>query len=224
MGRKVIQYLRVNNITLTGRMSTMTAAGSAFSVGASYTRGELIELRADVASFTGVGSQFQLIMARLSNSIIGTAKLLRTMEMICANAAGIDLATMEVAMFNAIGKGTSTITLMRGIEVKCEWLGTDTVTNARAVQIEFMGLSTPTNNVYGIYFEKESGTAAAGLKFIEIRLKSGECITSYPTTPNGVITAPKGSLCLVGDGSSASTRLFVNTDSSTTWVGITTAS
>lgn len=38
------------------------------------------------------------------------------------------------------------------------------------------------------------------------------------------VAAAKGSLYLRSDGSSASTRLFVNSDGSTTWVAVTTAS
>lgn len=38
------------------------------------------------------------------------------------------------------------------------------------------------------------------------------------------ITAAKGSLYLRSDGSSTSTRLYVNSDGATTWVAITTAS
>jgi hypothetical protein len=38
------------------------------------------------------------------------------------------------------------------------------------------------------------------------------------------IAAAKGSLYLRSDGSSSSTRLYVNSDGSTTWVAVTTAS
>ena len=38
------------------------------------------------------------------------------------------------------------------------------------------------------------------------------------------VSAAKGSLSLRSDGSSASTRLYVNSDGSTTWVAVTTAS
>lgn len=38
------------------------------------------------------------------------------------------------------------------------------------------------------------------------------------------ITAAKGSLYLRSDGSSSSTRLYVNSDGATTWVAVTTAS
>ena len=43
-------------------------------------------------------------------------------------------------------------------------------------------------------------------------------------TPNTALTAAKGSLFIATDGSSSSTRLFVNTDGSTGWAAITTAS
>lgn len=38
------------------------------------------------------------------------------------------------------------------------------------------------------------------------------------------VTAAKGSLYLRSDGSSTSTRLYVNSDGATTWVAVTTAS
>jgi hypothetical protein len=48
-------------------------------------------------------------------------------------------------------------------------------------------------------------------------------ITSGSGSPNGVVTAPKGSLYLRTDGSSTSTRLYTNTNSGTSWTAITTA-
>jgi hypothetical protein len=70
---------------------------------------------------------------------------------------------------------------------------------------------------YGLYID-------AATCDIRLANASGAGIYSKASTPNGSLTAPKGSICLVADGSSASTRLFVNTDGSTTWVGMTSAS
>lgn len=42
-------------------------------------------------------------------------------------------------------------------------------------------------------------------------------------SPNTALTAPKGSLYIRTDGSSSSTRVYVNTDASTAWTNITTA-
>ena len=49
----------MDSILLKGRMSTGTVAGTALDLGASYTYGELIELRAKVSSWTGVGNSFK---------------------------------------------------------------------------------------------------------------------------------------------------------------------
>jgi hypothetical protein len=43
-------------------------------------------------------------------------------------------------------------------------------------------------------------------------------------SPNGAVFAPQGSLFLRDDGSSTSTRAYINTDGGTTWTAITTAS
>ncbi len=55
------------------------------------------------------------------------------------------------------------------------------------------------------------GPAGAGIKIL-----TG---TGAPTA----VTAPKGSLYLRTDGSSTSTRAYINTDGGTTWTAITTA-
>lgn len=206
---------------LLGRLSSMTKAGASISLGASYTYGELIEIRASVASWTGIGGTFQLMFLRAEAAIDATGKTLRAMEVLAANADNVDIATLQVFLFNAMGKGNSAITLMRGGEIKLQWLATDIITNARALQIEYMGLSTPTNPVYGIYFEKESATGAMAAKFYEIRLKEGPCIISGSGAP--AISAPKGSLYVRTDGTGAADRAYINTDGGTTWTAISTA-
>lgn len=204
-----------------GRLSTTTAAGAAISIGSDYSYGELMEIRTDVTSWTGVGSQFQTLFMRSSTSVDATGKTLRAMEVNAANADNIDVGTLQSFLFNVMGKGNSAITLMRGGEVKLEWLATDVVADARALQIEFAGLVAPTNPVYGIYFEKESAAAAMASKFYEIRLKAGPCIISGSGAPS--MAAPQGSLYLRTDGSGTSDRAYINTDGSTTWTAITTA-
>ena len=52
----------------------------------------------------------------------------------------------------------------------------------------------------------------------------GVYILSGTGSPNTVVTAPQGSLFLRTDGSSSSTRAYINTNSSTGWTAITTAS
>lgn len=67
-----------------------------------------------------------------------------------------------------------------------------------------MALSSATN------LEVASGAVIGGIKIL---VGSG--------APSA--TAPKGSLYVRTDGSSTSTRLYVNTDAGTTWTNVTTA-
>lgn len=55
-----------------------------------------------------------------------------------------------------------------------------------------------------------------------IPLAGGPWITSGSGSPNGSVTAPKGSLYLRTDGTNATNRAFINTDGSTTWTALTT--
>lgn len=204
-----------------GRVSTGTKAGANISIDADATYQDLIYWKASVTSWAGIGSVFRLLYIRAEAAIDATGKTLYAMEVYAANADSIDIATLEGFIFNLMGKGNSTITLMRGGEIKLEWLSTDTVTNARGLQIEYQGLSTPTNNVYGIYFEKESATGAMAAKFYEIRLKEGPCIISGSGVPS--LSAPQGSLYMRTDGTTTNDRAYINTDGGTTWTSVTTA-
>lgn len=87
---------------------------------------------------------------------------------------------------------------MDGIQTKkpASFSGVTTVAASTAVTAGgALGLQLGTANVAGIYF----GSGA-------------------PT-----ISAPQGSLYLRTDGSSVSTRLYVNTNGATTWTNVTTA-
>lgn len=48
-------------------------------------------------------------------------------------------------------------------------------------------------------------------------------IMAYAGDPNGIITAPANTLCLNTSGSTTTTRLFVNTNSGTTWAHFTSS-
>lgn len=67
---------------------------------------------------------------------------------------------------------------------------------------------------------KEVGTVAGGAKVLDFGTTS---IGLYYGSGAPTISAIKGSLYLRTDGSSTSTRLYVN-NGTTTWVAITTAS
>jgi hypothetical protein len=118
-----------------------------------------------------------------------------------AAAGGVDVAvissgTNESLTLNA--KGTGTITLNN--------TGTGNVSSVRKVVV-MSALATPAG-----------GQTGAGIQFgtttnLGIFYGSGA-----PT-----LTAAQGALYLRSDGSSTSTRLYVNTDGATTWTNVTTA-
>jgi hypothetical protein len=69
---------------------------------------------------------------------------------------------------------------------------------------------------YGLYIDSAT---------CDIRLANaaGAGIYSRTTSPNGALTAPKGSICLVSNGSGVNDRLWTNTDGGTTWTSVTCA-
>lgn len=57
-----------------------------------------------------------------------------------------------------------------------------------------------------------------------VALPGGVLLLAGSGSPSGSVTAPKGSFFLRTDGSSVSTRAYINTNSGTAWTAVTTAS
>jgi len=211
----------VDTMILNGRMATGSIAGATLDIDATYEYDALWEIRADVSDWTGIATGFfHGEWSRISTSDpAGT--VLYGKFMYVANGpeggVGVDIDYLQGFLFNVLGKGGSTIGMMRGGEIKCEWANDDTVTDAVGLVIEFMGLVDPTNTIYGLWFRADSGVASVYDYIQEIRLNRDNVIMSSAASPNGVITAPAGSLCLVSTGNSVATCAFINTDGGTTW-------
>ena len=75
--------------------------------------------------------------------------------------------------------------------------------------------NVPVADGFGIAYDSQVNGLIAGGSTKHPRIVAG---TGAPT-----FTAPKGSLYLRVDGSSVATRIYVNTDSATTWTNVTTA-
>jgi len=80
------------------------------------------------------------------------------------------------------------------------------------------GVTATTGNITCTAGDVEAATATKG--FI---CGSGLKIIDGAGTPHASVTAPKGSLYLRTDGTTTNDRIYVNTDSSTTWTALTTA-
>lgn len=63
-----------------------------------------------------------------------------------------------------------------------------------------------------------------GLSGPRTQLVGGAQVMSGTGSPSGTVTAPKGSFFLRTDGSSATTRAYINTNSGTGWTGVMTVS
>jgi len=81
------------------------------------------------------------------------------------------------------------------------------------------GITATTGNVTSSAGDLVASTAAKG-----VVLGGGAKVVCGTGDPNGSVTAPQGSLYLNLTGNSTSTRAFINSDSGTTWVAVTTAS
>lgn len=80
--------------------------------------------------------------------------------------------------------------------------------------IDFSG-DVPVASGFGLMYDAQVGGTIAGGATKHPRIVCG---TGAPT-----FTAPQGSLYLRVDGSSVSTRAYINTTGSTTWTAVTTA-
>ena len=81
----------------------------------------------------------------------------------------------------------------------------------------------------GLSFQETSSTVNVTTQNVQsvgprVQLNGGAQLMSGSGSPSGSITAPKGTLYLRTDGSSSSTRAYINTDGGTSWTNITTAS
>jgi len=108
----------LDTLILKGRISTMTAAGAVIPLGATYTYSELMELRCQVTSWTGIGSAFKGYYFRAENAVAGSGKGLRAAE------------------FYAVTNATFGIDNLQGIyaEAAMKASGTQTIANANAIE------------------------------------------------------------------------------------------
>lgn len=118
------------------------------------------------------------------------------------NTAGAGVTTIGTG-----GTGATNIGNATGNTAVTGSLTTSTTLTATA------GAITATN---GNFVATAAGTG--------IILGGGAKVVSGTGDPNTVVTAPQGSLYLRLDGSSASTRAYINSNSATTWIAVTTAS
>lgn len=213
----------IDAILLKSRRATMTAAGDYIDIDSAYTYGEWAEARIDVTDWTGTGNQFQMYYDRVRASVANASGTLRLFEHAIRAEDGANLFLLQGGIINTMVKGTTTVTWLRGLEIKAEADAGVTLTRNRILSIENALLCTtaPATDNIGIWFEIDSAAASALANYHEIRMGAGMHILSGSGVP--AMTAPKGSLYLRTDGTGAADRAYINTDGATTWTAISTA-
>lgn len=114
----------VDNFIIKGRVASMTAAGSAIAIGATYAYGEGIELRYDVSDFTGVGGTFNGMYLRAEETAGADGKNLRGAEIygVC-NDATMGAGTLWGTLTYAYVKGKTAVTVenMYAVQGELTW-------------------------------------------------------------------------------------------------------
>jgi len=131
-----------------------------------------------------------------------------------ASGSGVAIAAIggaaEALTINA--KGTGTLTL--------NGTATGNIVLGRAATGVSLSVTGAVTAKSGTAVPATAGAVAAGAPFVA----NSEGLTIEWTSDAPTHARPKGSLCLNINGSSTSTRGYINTDGSTGWAAITTAS
>lgn len=144
-----------------------------------------------------------------------TASVATGLSVTGAAAAGglavavVSSGTNENLTIDAKGSGTITLNAT----------GTGNIVMSRAVTGVSESVTGAVTSKSGTAVPATAGAATAGAPLI----LNSNLITIEATTDAPTHTRPKGSLCININGSSTSTRLYVNTDGAGTWTNVTTA-
>lgn len=229
----------VGDQTVTGNL-VFTAASAKILPGATSL---LIRNTGDTASNVSITDAG---VVTITGATIGNAQLIVTSTNAAALAVGRLGATTPALLVDA-----STATSITGLKVKSAAAGgglalsavgeTNINTTIDAAGSGTLSLNvTATGNIVlgraatGVSLSVTGALTSRSGTAVPAPASAGAALLSSSTallgiwfvsaTPNGQLTAAKGSLAMATDGSSTSTRAFINTDGSTAWTAITTAS
>lgn len=143
----------------------------------------------------------------------------------------------SVSSFSTVNAGTGITSTTGNITATAGGVFANTVVNAGTTVTAGTGITATTGNIVATAGQVNAGTtitagtgitstagnirtAAVGAGFV---FSNNVAIVSGTGSPAGAVAAPQGSLYLRTDGSSTSTRAYINTDGVTAWTAITTA-
>lgn len=209
-----------------GRIVSESLVGDYIDIDADYIYSEVMEVRAQISDWAGLGNEFRMLYTRLSANVTLANGVLAGVYFISRAEEGIDLYMLEGGVITAQPRGGGqTITWLRGAEIQIGSQSVDDPTvnieHLRVLSIETQlttDVAVTTDNV-GIWFEYDSASGVGMSNFHEIRLGTGVRIFSRAGAPNDAVepyaSAPEGSICLRSDPAAKNEVVYVKHN--TTW-------
>lgn len=218
----------VSALTLQAGTGAMTfTAGGAFDVNATGavtldSTGAAIDIGAGANAFginIGTGAAARAIV--IGNATTTTSVAVNT------GTGDFTVTSQDAAIVDAVGVvelNSSGAAISIGNDANAFGINIGTGAAARTIEI---GNNTTTTAVNlsagsgGVNSDTSVSLTTAGTGFV---LQEGPKILAGAGSPNGAVTAPKGSLFLATNGSGVGDRLYINTNGVTAWTAVTTAS
>lgn len=218
----------VSALTLQAGTGAMTfTAGGAFDVNAVGavtidSTGGALQIGAGANAFAvdiGTGAAARTIT--IGNNTTTTALQLTS------GTGDITLTSADAVIADAVGVveiNSSGAAISIGNDANAFGINIGTGAAARTIEIGNNTGATAINLSAGsgeVNSDTDINLTTAGTGFV---LQEGPKILAGAGSPNGVVTAPKGSLFLATNGSGVGDRAYINRDGATDWTAITTAS
>lgn len=142
-----------------------------------------------------------------------------------ANAQPINIGTAAAARTITVGNATGATSVVVNVGTGALNLGTNATVHATAVGSVTAGCTLALNTPVGTPVVANAGISITDLTSANsgLTLPAGIQVLSGTGDPNGIVTAPIGSLYLRVDPAGATSRAYINTDAGTTWTNITCA-
>lgn len=190
----------VDSFVIKGRVSTSTVAGAALSLTASYTYSEAMELRWNVASWTGTGNSFNGLYTRAACTV--------------GNASGGLQGAQIMGVFD-VTTGTTGLSDLKAVYAEClvkaNTTGNKTIASMNSVEanisIENYGATTLTftNDVHALKAKVQTGTGIADYtKMCGIAIQGRDDGTSRTFGKALSIEDPEATVCKWTSGISIS--------------------
>ena len=220
-----------DNLVLNSRVSTVTTAGSATDIAASYLYGEAMELRYTVSAWPTGQSAFQGILMKLRTNVGDSAKGQRGMEME-SSASNVSMNNLEGGYFYAYQRGGTARTVGSMYGVTAELMFDDdsdvtfsTVATATAAAAAFRGIVKTDNTMIsaeaklqGIDLVFGTTDGAAGTLFSGINLRDDYDTSGVVTLRYGLKMNDLAAAISVADIVLSSGDTIRNTGASTTLI------